>query len=115
MRAPILELRAVSKLFTEGTVNAVKALDAVELAVEPEDFITIIGSNGAGKSTLIRAVAGLALPDEGTVFFEGRDITRAPVHARAGAIGRIAQDPAESTCAVMTMMPAIMLLILSLV
>jgi putative ABC transport system ATP-binding protein len=97
-----LALRAVTKYFFRGTPNQVKALDRVDLEVAAADFVTIIGSNGAGKSTLIKAVAGLAMPDEGRVVFEGRDITRAPVHRRAAAIGRIAQDPAESTCAVLT-------------
>lgn len=97
-----LALRAVTKYFFRGTPNAVKALDGVDLAVAAGDFVTIIGSNGAGKSTLIKAVAGLAVPDEGKVEFEGRNITREPVYRRAAAIGRIAQDPAESTCAVLT-------------
>ena len=98
----ILELRGITTLFFRGTANEVRALDRLDLAVAEGDFMTIIGSNGAGKSTVIKAIAGLAPPDEGSVVFEGRDITRAPVHLRAGAIGRIAQDPAESTCAVMT-------------
>ena len=92
-----LELRAVSKSFNEVT-----GLDRLDLAVGEGEFVTLIGSNGAGKSTLIKAIAGLVAPDEGSILFEGRDITRAPVHARAAAIGRIAQDPADSTCAVMT-------------
>jgi putative ABC transport system ATP-binding protein len=66
------------------------------------DFITVIGSNGAGKSTLLRIISGLVAPDTGSVELDGRDITREPVWRRAGAIGRIAQDPQESTCAVMT-------------
>ncbi len=98
----VLALRNVTKHFLRGTPNAVRALDRVDLDVGAGDFITIIGSNGAGKSTLIKAIAGLAMPDEGTIVFEERDITRAPVYRRAGAIGRIAQDPGESTCAVMT-------------
>jgi putative tryptophan/tyrosine transport system ATP-binding protein len=102
MTQPILSLRGVTKYFLRGTPNAVKALDRIHLAVEPGDFVSIIGSNGAGKSTLIKAVAGLAVPDEGTITFEGRDITRVAVHRRAAAIGRIAQDPGESTCAIMT-------------
>jgi putative ABC transport system ATP-binding protein len=97
-----LALSAVTKYFFRGTPNEVKALDRVDLAVAAGDFVTIIGSNGAGKSTLIKAVAGLAVPDEGRVIFENRDITRAPVYRRAGAIGRIAQDPGESTCAILT-------------
>jgi putative ABC transport system ATP-binding protein len=98
----MLELHGISATFLRGTANAVRALDGLSLSVAPGDFVTIIGSNGAGKSTLVKAIAGLVAPDEGRVVFEGRDITRLPVHARAAAIGRIAQDPAESTCAVMT-------------
>jgi putative ABC transport system ATP-binding protein len=97
-----LILQNLTKYFFRGTPNEVKALDRVALEVAAGEFVTIIGSNGAGKSTLIKAVAGLALPDEGTIAFEGRDITRQPVHRRAAAIGRIAQDPGESTCAIMT-------------
>lgn len=97
-----LVLRAVTKYFFRGTPNEVRALDRVDLEVAAGDFIAIIGSNGAGKSTLIKAVAGLAIPDEGRIEFEGRDITKEPVYRRAAAIGRIAQDPSESTCAILT-------------
>jgi len=99
----MLELRGVSKTFMVGTVNSVSALDGVELAVAEGDFVSIIGSNGAGKSTLVKSIAGLVVPDAGSIFFDGRDITRLPVHRRAAAMGRIAQDPAESTCAVLTL------------
>jgi putative ABC transport system ATP-binding protein len=97
-----LELRQVTKRFHAGTASAVTALDRVDLAVAAGDFVAIIGSNGAGKSSLLKAVAGLAPPDNGTILFEGRDITREPVHRRAAVIGRIAQDPGESTCAIMS-------------
>jgi putative ABC transport system ATP-binding protein len=97
-----LSLSGVTKYFFRGTPNQVRALDSVDLEVADGDFIAIIGSNGAGKSTLIKAVAGLAVPDEGAIVFEGRDITRLPVYRRAAAIGRIAQDPGESTCAILT-------------
>ena len=97
-----LALRAVTKFFFRGTPNEVRALDRVDLEVAEGDFVAVIGSNGAGKSTLIKAVAGLAVPDEGKIVFEGRDITREPVYRRAAAIGRIAQDPGESTCAILT-------------
>jgi putative ABC transport system ATP-binding protein len=97
-----LILRGVVKYFFRGTPNEVRALNGIDLDVADGDFIAVIGSNGAGKSTLIKAVAGLAPPDEGRIEFEGRDITRQPVYRRAAAIGRIAQDPGESTCAILT-------------
>ena len=99
---PALSFGKVTKYFLRGTPNQVKALDGIDLAVEPGQFVTIIGSNGAGKSTLIKTVSGHAIPDEGRIELEGRDITRLPVHRRASIIGRIAQDPQESTCAMMT-------------
>ncbi|MBI1774177.1 MAG: ATP-binding cassette domain-containing protein [Proteobacteria bacterium] len=98
----MLKLRSLTKCFLRGTPNEVKAIDALSLDVASGDFITVIGSNGAGKSTLIKLVAGIAEPDDGTILFEGSDITRVAVHRRAASIGRIAQDPGESTCAVMT-------------
>jgi putative ABC transport system ATP-binding protein len=98
----MLTLDRLTKSFHRGTANEVMAIDRVELSLAKGDFVTVIGSNGAGKSTLIKSVAGMVVPDEGRVLFEGRDITQWPVHRRAGEIGRIAQDPGESTCAVMT-------------
>ena len=98
----MLVLERVTKSFLAGTPNAVRALDGVSLDVAAGDFVTVIGSNGAGKSTLLKAIAGLVVPDSGRIALDGRDITREPVHRRAGLIGRIAQDPHESTCAAMT-------------
>jgi putative ABC transport system ATP-binding protein len=98
----MLELRAIAKTFMPGTANAMRALDGIDLALAEGEFVTVIGSNGAGKSTLLKTITGLVPPDAGSVRLAGRDITREPVHARAGLIGRIAQDPQESSCASMT-------------
>jgi len=99
---PILSLSGITKRFHAGTPSEVPALRDVDFDVGAGDFVTIIGSNGAGKSTLLKTVAGMVIPDAGTVTFEGRDITHAPVYRRAAVIGRIAQDPGDSTCAAMT-------------
>jgi putative tryptophan/tyrosine transport system ATP-binding protein len=98
----MLVLQAVTKTYMAGTANAVHALRAVNLAVERGDFVTIIGSKGAGKSTLLGTIAGLVSPDSGQIILEGTDITRAPVHRRGALIGRIAQNPLDSTCASMS-------------
>jgi putative ABC transport system ATP-binding protein len=100
--SPLLSLTGVSKRFHAGTPSEAAALRSIDFAVAAGDFVTIIGSNGAGKSTLLKAIAGTVVPDTGTILFEARDITRSPVYRRAEAIGRIAQDPGESTCAGMT-------------
>jgi putative tryptophan/tyrosine transport system ATP-binding protein len=98
----MLTLDSVTKSFLAGTPNEVKALDGLTLDIAAGDFVTVIGSNGAGKSTLQKCIAGLVVPDAGRVALDGRDITREPVYKRAAVIGRIAQDPHESTCAAMT-------------
>jgi putative tryptophan/tyrosine transport system ATP-binding protein len=98
----MLTLRDIVKTFLRGTPNQMTALDRLSIAVREGDFITVIGSNGAGKSTLLKVIGGLVEPDAGSVELDGRDITRLPVWRRAAVVGRIAQDPQESTCAVMT-------------
>jgi putative ABC transport system ATP-binding protein len=98
----MLTLREVSKSFMAGTADTVRALDRVNLVLQPGDFVTVIGSNGAGKSTLLNVIAGLVPPSAGRIELDGADITLAPVHRRSALIGRVAQNPLESTCASMS-------------
>src|SRR5215470_5985614 len=98
----MLVLSSLIKRFGAGTAAEVTALDGVSLEVRAGEFVTLIGSNGAGKSTLLRAILGTVVPEHGGVTLDGRDVTRDPVYQRARDIGRIAQDPGESTCAGMT-------------
>ncbi len=102
MSRPMLALHEVGKTYMEGTADVVRALDRVSLTLAAGDFVTVIGSNGAGKSTLLNAIAGLVLPGSGRIELDGEDITVAPVHHRAARIGRIAQNPLDSTCASMS-------------
>ncbi|MBI5274890.1 MAG: ABC transporter ATP-binding protein [Burkholderiales bacterium] len=65
---PILQITRVSKTFPGGTV----ALQETDLAVEENDFITILGPSGCGKSTLLRSVAGLESPSTGRIELDGK-------------------------------------------
>lgn len=68
------------------------ALSGVDLAVAPAEFVAVIGPNGAGKSTFLNVLTGLVYPTAGKVLLDGRDITRAPTHARIRAgLGRTFQ------------------------
>lgn len=98
----MLRLENITKYFLRGTLNEIAALDNLNLHVHDGDFISVIGSNGAGKSTLLKVIAGLVHSDAGHVLLQGEDVTNEPEYQRAKYIGRIAQDPTESTCAVMT-------------
>jgi branched-chain amino acid transport system ATP-binding protein len=69
----------------------IHALRGVSLSVEQGEIVTLIGANGAGKTTTLKTISGLLHPREGTVSFEGHDVSRTAAHAlvRAG----IGQSP----------------------
>ena len=69
----------------------IAAVSGLTLAVRPGEIVTLIGSNGAGKSTTLRTISGLITPRQGSVVFEGREITRLPGHAIVSA--GICQSP----------------------
>ena len=71
--------------------GAIHALKGISLRVGAGEIVTLIGANGAGKSTTLRAINGLNRPRQGSIRFEGRDITMAPPHEIVG--GGIAQSP----------------------
>lgn len=67
----LLEFRDITKKF--GTATAV---DKVKFTVERDQFIGIVGRSGAGKSTVLRMLNRLADPTEGSILFNGKDITK---------------------------------------
>ncbi len=58
------------------------AVDAVDLKVEPGEFMTLLGPSGSGKTTLLMLVAGFVSPDSGRLMLGGEDISRIPPHRR---------------------------------
>lgn len=73
-------------LRTESLVKRFGGLAAtagLSLAVAEGELHALIGPNGAGKTTLIGQLSGELTPDEGRILFDGRDVTRMPVHKRA--------------------------------
>ena len=91
----MLELKNVRKTFNRGTVNEKKALNGVNLHLNPGDFVTIIGGNGAGKSTMLNMIAGVYPIDSGVITLDGENISRRPEHKRAKYLGRVFQDPMQ--------------------
>lgn len=86
MTAPLLQIRGVTAYY--GSIVALKGID---LDVNNGEIVTLIGANGAGKSTLMMTVFGQPRASDGSIVYDGRDITRLPTHQIAGL--RIAQSP----------------------
>ncbi|MFW5708983.1 MAG: ATP-binding cassette domain-containing protein, partial [Chloroflexota bacterium] len=55
--------------------GGIKALQSVEFDVMEGEILAVIGPNGAGKTSLINSINGFYRPQQGRIFFEGRDIT----------------------------------------
>lgn len=70
----ILEISQVSRTFT-STSGSTLALQATDLHVAENDFITILGPSGCGKSTLLRMVAGLDTPTTGRITLDGQTVS----------------------------------------
>ncbi len=58
----------------------IQAIKGVSFHVEQGEVIALIGANGAGKTTILHTITGLLAPKEGSVIFEGTDITKIPAH-----------------------------------
>ena len=72
--------------------SGITALDAVSMRVDDGESVGLIGPNGAGKTTFFNCLLGLLRPDNGSVTFAGKNVTRAPVYRRARAgLGRTFQ------------------------
>lgn len=79
---PRLDVRGVSKSYAGRTV-----VRDVSLAVEPGRVIALLGANGAGKSTLLRIAAGIARPERGEVWIDGRPVAEVSARRLIGLAG----------------------------
>ena len=72
---PIIEVKNLVHVYTDGQNNNIKALDSIDLSIAQGEFIAIIGTNGSGKSTLARHFNALLQPTSGKCFVNGLDTT----------------------------------------
>ncbi len=68
-----IEAKDLSKIYGSGE-NQIIALDKVNLGIDVNDFISIMGPSGSGKSTLLHLLSGLDRPTSGTLTYDGKDI-----------------------------------------
>ncbi|MBE3064752.1 MAG: sugar ABC transporter ATP-binding protein [Spirochaetes bacterium] len=88
MAEAMLGVRGLTKRF-----GGLTAVDHVDLQVFPGEVVGLLGDNGAGKSTLIKMVSGVYHPDDGQIFFQGKEIKLAsPANALELGIETLYQD-----------------------
>ncbi len=83
---PLLHVQNVETYY-----GNIRALAGVDVHVNSGEIVSLIGANGAGKSTLMMTICGSPQARSGSIIYEGRDITKLPMHEIARL--RIAQSP----------------------
>ncbi len=76
---PLLELNNIHSYY--GNIHALRG---ISLTVEQGEIVTLIGANGAGKSTTLRTISGVLRQRQGTVTFDGEDLSKYPAHKIVG-------------------------------
>jgi branched-chain amino acid transport system ATP-binding protein len=83
---PLLDVKGVETYY-----GNIRALNGVDVSVNEGEIVALIGANGAGKSTLMMTIFGMPRAKNGTIVFNGTDITNLPTHEISRL--RIAQSP----------------------
>lgn len=74
-RGPVIELKNVWKTYKMGEIP-VHALRGLTMSVNHGDFLAVLGSSGSGKSTAMNMIGALDVPTKGTIYLEGKDISK---------------------------------------
>ena len=74
VRQPKIVCRGISKTFVQKGTQRVHVLDTIDLVVEENEFVVILGPGQSGKSTLLRIIAGLETPTTGEVLLDGKPV-----------------------------------------
>jgi sodium transport system ATP-binding protein len=79
---PVIEARALRKVFTGGSRGEVVAANDVSFVAQPGRILALLGPNGAGKTTTLRMLATILTPTSGTALIAGRDVVEEPLEVR---------------------------------
>jgi len=85
---PVLQARGLTKHY-----GHVVAMDDCDFDLRPGEILAVIGDNGAGKSTLIKSLTGAIVPDSGSLYLAGEQVTfRTPLDARRAGVETVYQE-----------------------
>jgi lipopolysaccharide export system ATP-binding protein len=88
-RPPLLVADSLVKAYRGRRV-----VDQVSMTVNAGEIVGLLGPNGAGKTTSFYMIMGLEQPDDGTIYFQGKNVSRLPMYQRARhGMGYLAQEP----------------------
>ncbi len=79
----VVSLNGLTKTFAKGNVTA---LEEIDLAIEPGEFVSLIGPSGCGKSTLLRIIGDLIRPTDGEILVNGKSVHQARVDRDYGIV-----------------------------
>jgi len=74
MNSSVVELRNVSKLYRRGA-EEIRAVNGVDLTLNRNEFVAIVGASGSGKTTLLNIIGCIDNPSEGSVIINSKDVT----------------------------------------
>src|SRR5882762_7998066 len=93
----MIQITNIHKVFNPGKPNQVDAVNGIDLKIETEEFLVIVGANGSGKTTLLDLVAGSISPTSGNIIIDDKDVTKLPDYKRSKWIARVFQNPMSGT------------------
>ncbi len=76
MSGDLLRIENLDKTFDRKGNASVEALRGIDFSIGEGEFVSIVGASGSGKSTLLRIIDGLLLPTAGSVYLDGKAVTR---------------------------------------
>lgn len=80
--SPLLEFQSLSRIYGSGDAE-IRALNSVDLSVNRDEYIAVMGPSGSGKSTCLNILGCLDVPSEGCYLFDGRDVGQLSLKERA--------------------------------
>ena len=81
-----VSLKNITKIFGSKREEKVVAVDDFSININQGEMVTLLGPSGCGKTTTLRMIAGFETPTKGTIYFEGKDVSRVPPNKRDTAM-----------------------------